>query len=71
MILLGPGDHHPLVGVVKRRLGVFPSDDEFTTDLSAYVRGAQRRLGMEATGLIEDELVDQLHISRQSRYPLD
>ena len=64
MIVLGPGDHHPMVGAVKRRLGVFPSDDEFTTDLAAHIRGAQIRLNMEVTGLIEEDLIDLLHISR-------
>lgn len=70
MMVLGPGDSHPVVGAVKRRLGVFPSDDEFTMDLAAHIRGAQIRLSMEVTGLIEDDLVDRLHINRQSRYLL-
>lgn len=68
MMVLGPGDSHPVVGAVKRRLGVFPSDDEFTMDLAAHIRGAQIRLSMEVTGLIEDDLVDRLHINRKSQY---
>lgn len=63
MIVLGPGDHHPVIGVVKRRLGVWPSDNEFTTDLAAYVRGAQQRLDLEITGLIEEDLLKRLQIA--------
>jgi len=63
VITLGPGDHHPVVGVVKRRLGVWPSDDEYTTDLAAYVRGAQQRLDLEVTGLIEEDLLKRLQIA--------
>ena len=69
MIVLGPGDHHPLVGAVKRRLGVAPSDDEFTTELASYVRGAQQMLGIEVTGLIENDLIDKLNIARKSPRP--
>lgn len=60
MILLGPGDEHPLVGLVKRKLGVHPCDDVFTDELAARIRGAQMLCHMEVTGLIEDELIDRL-----------
>ena len=63
MIFLGPGDHHPAVGVVKRRLGVFPSDDYYTDELAAHVRGAQMRLGLDPDGLIDDALINSLHIN--------
>lgn len=60
MILLGPGDTHPIVGHVKRRLGVYPTDDYFCEALGDRIRGSQRLLGVEITGLIEDELLDLL-----------
>ena len=64
MILLGPGDDHFLIGAVKRRLGVVPNDDHFCEALEARVRGAQMLLGIEQTGLIEDELLELLHVTR-------
>lgn len=63
MIILGPGDTNPLVGMVKRRLGAYPSDDYFTDDLAARVRGAQTMLGLEVTGLIEQDLLERLHLN--------
>lgn len=60
MILLGPGDDHPLVGMVKRRLGVFPCDEVFTEELASRIRGTQRLMGMEVTGLIEDDLIERI-----------
>ena len=60
MILLGTGDVNPIVGVVKRKLGAYPSTDVFTEELAQYVRGAQRKLGLEPTGLIDDELLERL-----------
>jgi hypothetical protein len=58
--------------MVKRRLGVYPSDDEFTDELAGHVRGAQMRLGMAVDGFIDDELIDRMHLlkgspSRQQR----
>jgi hypothetical protein len=60
VILLGVGDTHPVVGHLKRRLGVYPSDDFFSEALADRVRGTQRMLGMEITGLIEDELMERI-----------
>lgn len=60
MILLGPGDENVLVGMMKRKLGVYPCDDEFTDELAVRIRGAQHMLGIEVTGLIEDELIDRI-----------
>lgn len=57
MILLGPGDEHPLVLVFNRKLGVYPTTEVFSEELASRIRGAQRMLGMEETGLIEDELI--------------
>lgn len=62
MILLGIGDSHPLVGMMKRRLGVYPSDDYFSAELAARVRGAQQMLGLEVTGLIEADLVKRMDL---------
>lgn len=62
MIILGPGDNHPLVGMIKRRLGVYPSDDQFTDELAARVRGAQMMLQLEVTGLVEDDLIHRLNL---------
>jgi hypothetical protein len=66
VILIGPGDAHPCVGMVKRRLGVYPADDEFTDQLAGYVRGAQMRLGLPVDGLIDDRLIDHLHLLKES-----
>lgn len=60
MILLGPGDTDPMVGYVKRKLGVYPSDDYFSDALAERIRGSQRLLGVEITGLIEDDLIERL-----------
>jgi hypothetical protein len=60
VILLGPGDTHPIVGHVKRKLGVYPTDDYFSETLAERIRGSQRVLGVEITGLIEDDLLERL-----------
>jgi hypothetical protein len=57
MILLGPGDNHPLISAVKRRLGMSPGDDYFTDELAARIRGEQMRLRMQPSGLIDDDLM--------------
>lgn len=66
MILLGPGDTSNIVGMVKRKLGVYPSDDLFTDELASHVRGAQMRLGMDSSGLIDDDFMEALFIPRES-----
>jgi len=60
VILLGPGDTHPIVGHVKRKLGVYPTDDYFSETLAERIRGSQRLMGVEITGLIEDDLLERL-----------
>jgi len=62
VILFGTGDEHPTVGWVKRKLGVYPNDDYFSEALASRVRGAQQLLGMEVTGLIEDDLIKKLRM---------
>lgn len=62
-MVLGPGDSHPVIGMIKRRLGVYPSDDEYTHELAARVRGAQLMLELEVTGLVEDDLLKRLHLA--------
>ena len=66
MILIGLGDHHPVVGILKRRLGVYPSDDYFDEELAARVRGAQMSLGLTPDGLVDDDLVSRLHLRSDS-----
>lgn len=64
MILLGPGDTHPAVAVVARRLGSYPASEYFSDELASRIRGAQMKLSLEPTGLIDDELIEALLISR-------
>ena len=64
MILLGPGDTHPIVGIVARRLGSYPANDYLSDELASRIRGAQMRLGLDITGLIDDELIEALLITR-------
>lgn len=61
-MILGPGDTSPLVGMMKRRLGVYPSDDYFTDELAAHIRGAQVMLDLEVTGLIDRDLLSHMHM---------
>lgn len=61
-MILGPGDTSPLVGMMKRRLGVYPSDDYFTDELAARIRGAQVMLDLEVTGLIDRDLLSHMHM---------
>lgn len=67
MIVLGPGDRSDIVSMVKRRLSVYPVDDMFTDELASHVRGAQMRLGMDPSGLVDDDLLEGLFISQVSR----
>lgn len=62
MIVLGPGDESELIGMVKRRLGVYPSDNYFCEELASRVRGAQTMLDLEVTGLIERDLLSKLFL---------
>lgn len=62
MILLGPGDRDPLVVEVKRKLGVYPTDDLFSDALAERIRGSQRLAGVEITGLIEEDLLERLNV---------
>jgi hypothetical protein len=56
---LGPGSTDPLVAHFKRRAHL-PVDETFTPDLLPHVRGMQFRIGLEPTGLIDEELVSHL-----------
>lgn len=67
MIILGTGDRNDIVAMVKRRLGVYPADDTFTDELAGHVRGAQMRLGMDPSGLVDDDLLQALFIHQESR----
>jgi len=60
VILLGPGDTHPVIAEVKRRLCVYPDDETFTEALAQRIRGYQRLRDWEVTGLIEDDLIQHL-----------
>ena len=66
MIILGPGDRNDVVAMVKRRLGVYPTDNVFTDELAGHVRGAQLRLGMAPSGLIDDDFLEGLFIPQGS-----
>jgi len=67
LILLGSGDSHEIVAMAKRRLGVYPADEYFTDELAGHVRGAQMRLGMDPSGLIDEEFVNRLFMNSGSR----
>lgn len=56
---LGPGDTDPLVAHLKRRAHL-PVDERYTPDLLPHVRGMQHRIGLEPTGLIDEELLSHL-----------
>ena len=64
MMYLGPGDTHPVVGVVARKLGLGTTSDYFSNELAARVRGAQMRLGQDPSGIIDDDLLDALLLTR-------
>jgi|LauGreDrversion4_2_1035121.scaffolds.fasta_scaffold01004_43 hypothetical protein len=53
--------------MAKRRLGVYPADEYFTDELAGHVRGAQMRLGMDPSGLIDEEFVNRLFMNSGSR----
>ena len=66
-MILGAGDQGDVVAMVKRRLGVHPTDNMFTDELASHVRGAQMRLGMDPSGLIDDDFLEALFIPQVSR----
>ena len=55
MILIGPGDTHPIVGQVKLKLGDINDGNIYTEELAQRVRGWQRTQGREVTGLLESD----------------
>lgn len=54
MRVLRPGDSDPVLVNVKRRLGVFPLDDQFDDRLAMRVRGLQNVFGLPITGVIDE-----------------
>lgn len=59
MRTLGPGDRHPSLERVKRKLGLYPADDLYTHELAARIRGLQMGWGSEPTGFLDRKTLER------------
>lgn len=50
-----PGDRDPHIAYVKRKLGIFPVDQEFDSSLAQRIRGIQLMYGIPITGNLDVE----------------
>lgn len=57
---LGLGSTDPVIAHFKRRAYLLPVDETYTPDLLPHVRGMQFRVGLEPTGLIDEELLSHV-----------
>jgi len=54
---LAPRDRDPRIVVIKDRLGIVPSNDEFDERLAQRIRGLQAIHGLEVNSRISEELI--------------
>ena len=63
---LGVGDSDPVIALVKRRLNVFPDDENFNNLLAQKLRGFQQVRGLFPDGILTDSVLVELGISAES-----
>jgi hypothetical protein len=49
------GDRDPHIAYVKRKLGIFPVDQEFDSSLAQRLRGIQLVYRIPVTGVLDEE----------------
>ena len=63
-LVLGPGDYSPAISEAKLILGVIPVTPEWSEDLEVRVRGFQIQRGLDPTGYLEEEVIEELFANR-------